>query len=499
MEECSCNKPDEPVSGQPGMGPFRFTRIKDRYLLTNEVGEFLFLTQPDFEAFVAGKLTPGSPAWEEIKRKRLLGGEEDTAALAQAYARKNAFLFNGPYLHIIIVTLRCNEVCIYCHASRRDLGETAYDISSEMATKVVDTIFEAPSETVVIEFQGGEPLVAWDRVKEIMAYAVEKNRTAKKKLEFSLVTNLSLMDDDKLSHLMQHNVQICTSLDGPKEVHDGNRKLSGASAYDLTVHWLRKADRAYREKGLDPDLYHVEALTTVTRETLKHPREVVDEYVRLGRKAVFLRPLNPFGFAKKTFEKIGYTPEEFLKFYFEAVDYMLELNRQGVEILERTAAIFLTKMLTPFDPNYLDLRSPCGAGIGQMAYNFDGSVFTCDEGRMLHQMGDDMFQIGALPASGYKDLLEHPTVKALAVASCLDSLPHCSECAFKPYCGVCPVYNYSEQGGIFGQMPTNARCKMYRSILEYLFGKICGDEKEVLDIFTKWTIVRDRSVFFLHD
>jgi uncharacterized protein len=480
--------------------PFRYGKLKDRVLVTNEVGEFSVLTTEDFTALINDELSPESPKYQELAQKSFFRSDETTAALANKYARKNAFLFHGPYLHIMIVTLRCNEVCVYCHASRRDMSEHEFDMTPEMSATVVDTIFQSPSEFITIEFQGGEPLANWKTVQFIIEYAVEKNRTAGKRLEFSLVTNMALMDSDKLSYLMANNVQICTSIDGPRKIHDANRQVvRGGSSYDVAVQWMRKADQAYREKGLDPDLYHVEALSTVTRETLKSPQAVVDEYVRLGRKAIFLRPLNPFGFAKKTVEKIGYSPDEFLDFYLEALDYMIDLNRQGVEILERTAAIFLTKMLTPFDPNYLDLRSPCGAGIGQVAYNFDGSVFTCDEGRMLHQMGDDAFQIGELPGDSYSDLIENPTVKALAVASCLDNIPTCSECVYKPYCGVCPVYNYAEQGGVFGQMPTNDRCRIYGTILEALFTRIAEGDEEVLDIFSKWTIVRDRSVFFSHE
>ena len=485
--------------GLDGLNPFRFGKIGDKVLITNEVGEFSLLSQEEFAALVDGKLADDSDKYRELQLKNFFRSSESSDALSRAYTRKNAFLFHGPYLHIVIVTLRCNEVCVYCHASRKAMDESKFDMTPELAREVVDTIFASPSESITIEFQGGEPLVNWDTVKFIIEYAVEKNKAAQKRLEFSLVTNMAHMDDDKLSYLMENNVQICTSIDGPKVVHDKNRKLAGGSSYDQAVHWMRKADQAYRSKGLDSDLYHVEALLTVTRETLEHPREVVDEYVRLGRKAIFLRSLNPFGFAKQTFEQIGYTPDEFLDFYRAALDYMIDLNRKGVEILERTAAILLTKILTPFDPNYLDLRSPCGAGIGQIAYNYDGTVFTCDEGRMLYQMGDDMFQIGNLPGSSYKELVEDSTVKALAVASCLDNIPHCSECVYKPYCGTCPVYNYAEQGGIFGQMPTNDRCRTYKTILEYLFDKLASGDKEVLDILTKWTIVRDRSVFFTHE
>ena len=479
--------------------PFRFGKLGDQMLLTNEVGEWAVLSNEEFRQFVKGELPEGSEKYEELKVKLFYRSDEATQQLSQKYARKNAFLFSGPYLHIMILTLRFNEVCVYCHASRRDMKETSYDMTPELARVTVDTIFETPSDSITIEFQGGEPLVNWETMKFVLDYAVEKNRVAGKQLEFSLVTNMAAMTDEKLAVLMEHNVQICTSIDGPKEIHDGNRHLSGGSSYDQAVYWIQKVDAAYQARGLDPDLYHVEALLTVTRQTLANPRAVVDEYVRLGRKAIFLRPLNPFGFAVKTFEKIGYSADEFLDFYREAMDYMIELNKQGVEILERTAAILLTKILTPFDPNYLDLRSPCGAGIGQVAYNYDGTVFTCDEGRMVYQMGDDAFQIGTLPGSSYKELLESAPVKALTVASTLEANPHCMECVYKPYCGVCPVYNYAQQGGLFGQMPTNTRCKIYKAVLDYLFGHLASGNEDLLDIFRKWTIVRDRSVFFMHD
>lgn len=479
--------------------PFRFGALGDRVLLTNEVGGYAICSKEEFEAFVSGTLPEGSAKYSELLSKHFFNVPGAVDATAQQYGTKNAFLFNGPYLHIVIVTLRCNEVCAYCHASRRDMAETSYDMSPELARQVVDTIFESPSPNITIEFQGGEPLANFGTVQFIVDYAVEKNRTAGKKLEFSLITNLALMDQEKLDFLIRNNVQICTSIDGPKEIHDSNRKLLGGSAHQEAVKWMRRIDDGYQGKGLDPNLYHVEALLTVTRKTLGQPKEVVDEYVALGRKAIFLRSLNPFGFARQTYEQIGYGPEEFLDFYVKCLDYMLELNRRGVEILERTAAILLTKILSGYDPNYLDLRSPCGAGIGQVAYNYNGTVFTCDEGRMVYQMGDDIFQIGTLPGSSYTDLMESNTVKALTLASTLETLPHCMECVYKPYCGVCPVYNYAEQGSLHGVPASNGRCKIYQSILDYLFSKLASGDQEILDILARWTIVRDRSVYFSHE
>src|SRR5690606_26780102 len=136
------------------------------------------------------------------------------------------------------------------------------------------------------------------------------------------------------------------------------------------------------------------------------------------------------------------TPEEYLAFYRRALDYIIEKNLAGSEIVEGTAATFLAKMLTPNDPNFVDIRSPCGAGTGQVAYNYDGNLFTCDEARMVAAMGSDMFQIGTVGRTSFEEMHGHETVRAMAVASLQDSLPGCDTCWNKPFCGVCPMHNH---------------------------------------------------------
>jgi radical SAM protein with 4Fe4S-binding SPASM domain len=230
-------------------------------------------------------------------------------------------------------------------------------------------------------------------------------------------------------------------------------------------------------------------------ETLPAWKDVVDTYVSLGCRALFLRPVDPFGFAEKTGHRIEYPRAQYLEFYRQAVDYMLELNQQGVQILERFAAIFLTKILGGEDPNFLDIRNPCGAGIGQIAYNYDGKVFTCDEGRMLHEMGDSTFLLGEVGTSSYRQLLGHETVRALAIASNLDAQPDCVNCAYNPYCGVCPVHNHKTQGSIFGRMRESTLCAVHKGIQDYLFEKLGQNDPQVMETFRRWTTVRERSHF----
>jgi His-Xaa-Ser system radical SAM maturase HxsB len=490
----------KPVSkaAKPMLNLPRFRKVGPRYVVTNDHGAYAFLDDDQLQALVSGRVKPGTPLADELSDKGFLVGETDVDAVARDYDRKVAFLYRGPVLHIMVVTLRCNQVCSYCHASRANMKETETDMSIPTAEKVVDMAMRSPSDTITIEFQGGEPLANWETVKHVVEYGSAKAEELGKRVMFSLVSNLSLMDEEKLAYLIAHRVQISTSLDGPQDLHDKNRHLGKSSAYEKTVFWMSRINQAYVDAGLDPKLYHVEALATITREHLGRAKDLVDEYVKQGCRAVFLRPLNPFGFAKNTEGMVGYMGADFLKFYNEALDHILELNRQGVEILERLAAIFLTKILTPDDPNYLDIRSPCGAGIGQIAYNHDGSIFTCDEGRMVYQMGDEVFKIGQIGSMSLRDVVTHETVKSMAVASTLDSIPGCATCAYKPYCGTCPVYNYTEQGNIFPQNATNQRCVIYMGVQDRIFGHLMSDDDEIKEIFHRWVEVKDRPEY-MHD
>src|SRR4029079_7003795 len=137
------------------------------------------------------------------------------------------------------------------------------------------------------------------------------------------------------------------------------------------VRWIEWFDRRYRELGLDPDVWYVDARMTTTRRTLPAWREVVEEYVARGRRSIELRPLGPIGFDADAWQTIGYTAEEYLAFYGRALGYVLELNRRGVRLAESTASDFLNGMLPSGDPGVREIRSPCPAGTSELAYDVD--------------------------------------------------------------------------------------------------------------------------------
>lgn len=477
------------------LGFFRYGVVGGKVLLTNDAGQWHFLEKPDFEAFLGGRIEEGHPQYESLKSKSFLRHPRDLDDLAGRLARKKSFLSYGPHLHIVLTTLRCNQSCKYCHASRTEMDRVDTDMSLETAKQVVDTAMLSTSPSINFEFQGGEPTVNFPAIEFIVKYSQEKNRYEKKQLTHSLVTNMTAMTEEKASWLIDNGVLVCTSLDGPEVVHNWNRTWSkGGNAFAEVMKWIRWFNQRYVDMGRDKELWHVDALMTTSRKTFEHWREVIDLYVELGIRNLHLRPLNPYGFALSTWKTIGYSAEEYLDFYARALDYIVELNLRGVQISEGTASVFLSKILGPDDPNFVDIRSPCGAGTGQVAYNYDGRIFTCDESRMTAAMGDDSFQIGTVGSTSYYDMVGHPTVRAMALASLQDSLPSCSTCWNKPFCGVCPMHNYMTSGDLYGQRPNSAKCKEHYTISSLLLERLANDtDGRIEKIFRRWTVSRPRE------
>ncbi len=466
------------------VGFFRFKKMGEDYLLTNDFGFHFFMSPEHFNQFIEGKMDMESKMYKELTEKGFtkkppIYREKELIGI---YQRRNKHLFSdGPKLHIMVLTLRCNYSCVYCHASSRNMDSKGFDMDEETAKRTVDFIFSTPAKTMTIEFQGGEPLANWDVLKFIVEYSRKKEETEGKRLHLALVSNLSLMTDRKLDFLIKNRVYICTSIDGPEKIHNKNRPFPGKNSYKETIKWTEKIVKKLAE--IDKGKKHQPrpgALVTVTKATLDDPKGVIDEYINRGLDSIHFRYLNYLGVAEKSRDTIGYSADEFIDAWKEAMDYIISLNKEGKNFQERESQIILRKMLSDMGIDYTDLRSPCGAALGQMLYNYDGKIFTCDEGRM---MGDEAFLIGDVESSVYEKVVLGNKVKVMATASCLETLP-CDLCVYKPYCGVCPVKHYAYYGNLFPQMKSTDFCKIKTAQFDYLFEKI--KDKEVKNIFLRW-------------
>ena len=466
--------------------PLRFTRLDgSEYLLTNQAGEFTVLPRAALEEFVRHQLPSSNSMYDELKSKHFLTDDELTVAidlLALKVRTKLRRLADFTGLHIFVVSLRCEHSCPYCQVSRQSGDKTSFDMSPETAWKALALVFRSPSPNIKIEFQGGEPLLNFPLVQQIVERAMEINVAEKRNLQFVIATNLALINTEVLEFCRKYQIIISTSLDGPRDLHNANRPRPGSDSYERTIAGITLAREIL---GFD----QVSALMTTTKGSFGRVREIIDEYVQQGFRSIFLRPLSPYGFAVKTKWFHAYDADDWLKFYFDGLDHILDMNRAGYFFTEHYASTILTKMLTPFESGFVDLRSPAGIGIAAIVYNYDGDVYASDEARMLAEMGDKTFRLGSVHQDQYEELIQKDILLDSIESSFAASAPMCSECAFEPFCGADPVFHYATQGDVVGLKPVSGFCVRNMAIFRRLIALLRQDN-DTRDILLRWANTR---------
>ncbi len=463
--------------------PFNFKFFKEDVLLVNQAGEYCRLNYNDFRCFYNKELNKNDKVYQILKAKHFLSTKEEvdfsTNLLATKLRTRKSFITNFTNLHMIVITLRCNCLCKYCHASSVDISCKQYDMNWETAQKTIEMIFKTPSPDIKIEYQGGEPLLNWDILKESVLYAEFLNKIYKKDLSFVICTNLMDITKEQINFCKKHSIAISTSLDGPKSLNDENRKSRiYDSSYDAFIKNSTAVKKILGKNGCSP-------LVTITKNNIKKLNLVIDEYINLGFNSIFLRALNPYGNAIINKEELGYPVEEFIEAYKNALEYIINLNKSGTYFVECYTTLFLTRILTPFSTGFVDLQSPSGAGISGVIYNYDGKIYPADEARMLARMGDDYFCMGNIHDK-YDKIFGGSIIRNIVLNSCVENMPVCSECVYQQYCGADVIRNYLETKDLMGNRLKSGFCKKNKMILDHIFNLLKNGDEETIDIFWSW-------------
>lgn len=457
---------------------FNFKFIDDEVLLTNDFGEYIFVDQKDFKSIVDCKLDRESELAKNLVEKRFCYYDTNLNLVQKnkiALREVKGHVTLATSLHIFVVTTACNMKCVYCQANNGHDCSNLY-MTKEVAEKAVRIALDSPTKNLSFEFQGGEPLLNFEVIKYIVECAEKYKENHE--ISYNLVSNLTLLNDEHIEFFKNHNFGISTSIDGFSIVHNSNRAfVDGTGTFDKVCDSI---DRL-RNAGI-----HVGAIETTTKTSLQYPEEIVHAYEDLGFESIFIRPLTPLGRALVNWDTIGYTPEEFVDFYKRVFDELIAVNLKGRFLKEDHACIFLDK-IHGYMVNYMELRSPCGAGIGQLAYYADGKIYTCDEGRMVSEMGDKSFCLGDVTYSRYSELMKNGVCKTVCASSVLESIPSCCDCVYQPYCGVCPVVNYATYGDVIEKQPRGYKCRINKGILDHIFKVIKENDDDVLRILESWS------------
>lgn len=462
--------------------PFRFKRLpSDRVILTNMVGEYHVVSERAFDAFQSHSLGEEKLEYKDLRSKHFLLDDSNEVAidlLALKLRTKLSRLSDFTALHIFVTTLRCEHSCPYCQVSRQSEDKERFDMTPEIADKAVDLVFQSPSPTLKIEFQGGEPLLNMEIIRRIVGRAESLNREYRRRLDFVIATNLALVNDEILRFCKDHGIHISTSLDGPSDLHNKNRPRPGGDSYERTI----KGIQVVRDRlGKD----QVSALMTTTSASLGRVKDIIDEYVAHEFDGIFLRSLSPYGFAIKTKSFAAYSTEKWLDFYKEGLEYIIDLNRSGIRFTEYLASTILKKILTSQESGFVDLMSPAGIGIAAAVYNYDGSVYASDESRMLAEMGDHSFRLGNVLSDSYREIFTSGALLEPLEDSFAPSNPMCADCTFESYCGADPVYHHAIHKDFVGRKPESAFCKRNMTIIEYLIERMESDPY-VKRLFRDW-------------
>lgn len=340
----------------------------------------------------------------------------------------------------------CNLRCEYCFAQTGDFGGERCVMSPEIGRRAIDFLIERSEnrENIELDFFGGEPLMAWDTVKETVNYARSVEKRHGKRFRFTITTNGVLLDDEKIDYINREMSNVVLSLDGRRGVTDRIRKtLSGKSAYDVIVPKFQKLVKQ-RMSGENANKdYYVRATFTKYNldftEDVLHLRELGFE--QLSAEPVVTDEKEPYALTKADLPRI-----------FEEYDRLCEVMANRTE---NKFNFFHFMVDLDQGPCAIKRLRGCGCGNDYVAVDPHGNIFPC------HQfVGIEEWKMGNLNDGTFND-----EIKSYFAKTHLYSKRGCAGCWAKFYCsGGCNANSFIYEGDC--RKPHGLSCELQKKRLE---------------------------------
>ncbi len=337
----------------------------------------------------------------------------------------------------------CNLNCSYCFASQGKYhGERAL-MSYEVGKQAFDFLIanSGSRRNLEVDFFGGEPLMNWDVVKQLVAYAREQEKIYNKNFRFTLTTNGMLVDDDVIDFCNKEMHNVVLSLDGRKEIHDRLRvDYAGKGSYDRIV---PKFQEFVKRRG-DKEYYMRGTFTHANPDFTKDLLHMADlGFERLSMEPVVCAPGDP---AALTDEDIQVVKEQ----YEILAKEMLKRRKEG-----RPFTFYHYMLDLTGGPCIYKRLSGCGSGTEYVAVTPWGDLYPC------HQfVGEEKYKLG--------DIWNGITNEAIRqeFRSCnAYSRPDCRDCWAQLYCsGGCAANAYHATGSISGVY--HQGCELFKKRIE---------------------------------
>ncbi|MBP3328942.1 MAG: thioether cross-link-forming SCIFF peptide maturase [Clostridia bacterium] len=337
----------------------------------------------------------------------------------------------------------CNLNCNYCFASQGKYhGERAL-MSFEVGKRALDFLIEnsGTRRNLEVDFFGGEPLMNWDVVKQLVAYAREQEKIHNKNFRFTLTTNGILIDDDVIEFSNKEMSNVVLSLDGRKEVHDRLRKdYMGRGSYDTIVPKFkefveRRGNKNYYMRGT-----FTHANTDFTNDIL-HMADM--GFTELSMEPVVCSPDDD---AALTNEDLPVLFEQ----YEILAKEMIERKKQG-----KPFTFYHYMLDLKHGPCIYKRISGCGSGTEYMAVTPTGDLYPC------HQfVGDEKYLLGNI----YDGVTNKDIQDEFKLCNAY-ARKECDDCWAKLYCsGGCAANSYHASGKITGIYEYG--CELFKKRIE---------------------------------
>lgn len=376
---------------------------------------------------------------EELKSNGKLFTEDKYENLAFDFKQRNTVI-KALCLHIAHT---CNLNCEYCFASQGKYHGDRALMSFEVGKRAIDFLVEnSGSRTnLEVDFFGGEPLMNFDVVKQIVAYARSIEKENGKNFRFTLTTNGMLIDDDVIDFANKECHNVVLSLDGRKEIHDNLRKtVNGKGSYDTIVPKFQEFVKKRGNKG-----YYVRG--TFTHNNTDFTKDIFHMadlgFTELSMEPVVCSPDDPYAL---TYDDL---PILFEQYEILAKD-MLRREKEGKPITFYHYMIDLTG-----GPCIYKRISGCGSGTEYMAVTPWGELYPC------HQfVGDPKYSLGNIYDGVTNTEIQNEFKLCNAYAR-----PDCKDCWAKLYCsGGCAANAYHATGSISGIYKYG--CELFKKRIE---------------------------------
>ena len=375
-----------------------------------------------------------------LKDEGKLFAPDTFSTIATSLKEKTSGVVKALCLH---VAHTCNLNCSYCFASQgKYAGERAI-MSEEVGKRALDFLIEnsGTRHNLEVDFFGGEPLMNLDVVKNLVAYAREREKECGKNFRFTLTTNGVLIDDDVIDFANREMSNVVLSLDGRKEIHDRFRvDYAGKGSFDKIVPKFQKLVEARGGK----DYYMRGTFTHANPDFVNDIRTMLDlGFNELSMEPVVCAPDDPSALTDEDLQVV-------MAQYEELASLMLERRKAGKPFTFYHYMIDLSG-----GPCIFKRVSGCGSGTEYMAVTPWGDLYPC------HQfVGDEKFKLGDIYNGVTNTALQGEFKKCNVYAH-----PECKDCWAKLYCsGGCAANAYHATGEITGIYESG--CKLFRKRME---------------------------------